>query len=76
MARPFIREPDLVEKLRAGKIVSAACTSCNLCYERSSEYSLRCWRKPRRNLLVNGALRIRERIRFRSGSDTTPGISA
>ncbi|MPZ68209.1 MAG: NADH:flavin oxidoreductase [Actinobacteria bacterium] len=62
MARPFIREPDLVEKLKAGRSVSAACTSCNLCYERGRDYSLRCWRKPRRYLLLNAGLRIKEAL--------------
>ena len=62
MSRPFIRQPDLVERLRTGRAVSAACTSCNLCYEHSPNYSLRCWRKPRRNLVHAAALRIRIRL--------------
>lgn len=70
MARPFIRQPDLVNKLAAGKVVSAACTSCNLCYERSPNYSLRCWRKPRYRLLVNAGLRVREAYRRRSWSSS------
>jgi 2,4-dienoyl-CoA reductase-like NADH-dependent reductase (Old Yellow Enzyme family) len=32
MSRPFIREPDLVEKLRKGITDRAACISCNQCW--------------------------------------------
>ena len=32
MSRPFIREPDLVEKLRKGISTAAACISCNQCF--------------------------------------------
>jgi 2,4-dienoyl-CoA reductase-like NADH-dependent reductase (Old Yellow Enzyme family) len=31
LSRPFIREPDLVNKLSAGQM-KAACVSCNLCF--------------------------------------------
>jgi 2,4-dienoyl-CoA reductase-like NADH-dependent reductase (Old Yellow Enzyme family) len=32
MSRPFIREPDLVDKFRKGLITQAACISCNQCF--------------------------------------------
>ncbi|MFN3466238.1 MAG: NADH:flavin oxidoreductase [Candidatus Brocadiales bacterium] len=32
MSRPFIREPDLVERLRKGLTDKAACISCNQCW--------------------------------------------
>ncbi|MEE9584249.1 MAG: NADH:flavin oxidoreductase, partial [Candidatus Brocadiales bacterium] len=32
MSRPFIREPDLVERLRKGLATKAACISCNQCW--------------------------------------------
>ncbi len=32
MSRPFIREPDLVEKIRKGLTDRAACISCNQCW--------------------------------------------
>lgn len=32
MSRPFIREPDLVERLRKGLTSKAACISCNQCW--------------------------------------------
>ena len=59
MARPFIREPDLVVKLHAGRRGPVACTSCNLCLMHESHHSLRCWRVPRRRLLEHALYRLR-----------------
>jgi 2,4-dienoyl-CoA reductase-like NADH-dependent reductase (Old Yellow Enzyme family) len=59
MARPFIREPDLVVKLHAGRRGPVACTSCNLCLMHESHHSLRCWRVPRRRLLEHALYRFR-----------------
>jgi 2,4-dienoyl-CoA reductase-like NADH-dependent reductase (Old Yellow Enzyme family) len=58
MARPFIREPDLVVRLKAGRRSAVACTSCNLCLMHESHHSLRCWRVPRRRLLQHAVYRI------------------
>ncbi len=33
MSRPFIREPDLVNRWQSGKLSNAACISCNNCIE-------------------------------------------
>jgi 2,4-dienoyl-CoA reductase-like NADH-dependent reductase (Old Yellow Enzyme family) len=43
MSRPFIREPDLVERLRAGQ-PAATCTSCGACQARDvfGKMMLRC----------------------------------
>jgi 2,4-dienoyl-CoA reductase-like NADH-dependent reductase (Old Yellow Enzyme family) len=59
MARPFIREPDLVLKLAEGRREPVACTSCNLCLMHESHHSLRCWRVPRRRLLEHAQYRMR-----------------
>src|ERR1700674_2315598 len=59
LARPFIREPDLVVKLAEGRRGSVDCTSCNLCLIHESHHSLRCWRIPRRRLLEHAVYRIR-----------------
>jgi 2,4-dienoyl-CoA reductase-like NADH-dependent reductase (Old Yellow Enzyme family) len=59
MARPFIREPDLVLKLAEGRRGPVACTSCNLCLMHESHHSLRCWRVPRRRLLEHAMYRMR-----------------
>ena len=59
LARPFIREPDLVIKIAEGRRGPVACTSCNLCLMHESHHSLRCWRIPRRRLLEHAVYRIR-----------------
>jgi 2,4-dienoyl-CoA reductase-like NADH-dependent reductase (Old Yellow Enzyme family) len=59
MARPFIREPDLVVRLAEGRRSAVACTSCNLCLMHESHHSLRCWRVPRRRLLEHALYRVR-----------------
>lgn len=59
LARPFIREPDLVVKLAEGRRGPVACTSCNLCLVHESHHSLRCWRVPRRRLLEHAVYRMR-----------------
>jgi 2,4-dienoyl-CoA reductase-like NADH-dependent reductase (Old Yellow Enzyme family) len=33
MSRPFIREPDLINRWKSGDLSKAACLSDNLCYE-------------------------------------------
>lgn len=44
MARPFIREPDLVRKLEAGRTGGMTCVSRNMCLAHDSFDPLRCWR--------------------------------
>lgn len=58
MARPFIREPDLVERLQSGAETSPACVSCNICLMHDEHHSLRCWRIPRKNLLEHARYRF------------------
>lgn len=58
LARPLIREPDLVAQLRNGRTGQVACTSCNLCLEHEGLHGLRCWRTPRRRLLQHAAIRL------------------
>ncbi len=58
LARPLIREPDLVLKLTAGRSGSVDCTSCNICLMHEGHHSLRCWRTPRHRLLQHGAYRL------------------
>lgn len=58
MARPLIREPDLVKQLSEGRTGRVDCTSCNLCLTHEGHHTLRCWRKPRRRLLRHAAYRL------------------
>lgn len=59
MARPLIREPDLVSQLAAGRSGRVDCTSCNLCMAHEGHHSLRCWRTPRRRLVAHAIYRLR-----------------
>lgn len=63
MARPFIREPDLVVKMAGGRRGPVECTSCNLCLTHESHHSLRCWRVPRGRLLEHAIYRFGGRFR-------------
>ena len=42
LCRPFIREPDLVNKFHRGEIDKVGCTSCNLCGSPRRRGKLRC----------------------------------
>jgi 2,4-dienoyl-CoA reductase-like NADH-dependent reductase (Old Yellow Enzyme family) len=58
LARPLIREPDLVSQLAAGRTSAFDCTSCNICLMHEGQHSLRCWRTPRHRLLAHAAFRL------------------
>lgn len=58
MARPFIREPDLVLKLQSGAAEAPACVSCNICLMHDEHHALKCWRTPRMNLLEHARYRF------------------
>ena len=53
MARPFIREPDLVRKLAAGRTGGVECVSCNMCLAHDGFDPLRCWRTSPRSVGVH-----------------------
>jgi 2,4-dienoyl-CoA reductase-like NADH-dependent reductase (Old Yellow Enzyme family) len=46
LARPFVREPDLVNKIARGRRGPVACVSCNICFLHEGIDPLRCWRTP------------------------------
>lgn len=46
MARPFVREPDLANKIAQGRRGPVGCVSCNICFLHEGIDSLRCWRTP------------------------------
>jgi 2,4-dienoyl-CoA reductase-like NADH-dependent reductase (Old Yellow Enzyme family) len=58
MARPLIREPDIVRQIESGREGPVCCTSCNLCLIHEGHHSLRCWRVPRRRLLEHAVYRL------------------
>ena len=53
MARPFIREPDLVRKLEGGRTGGVECVSCNMCLAHDGYDPLQCWRDNPRNVAVH-----------------------
>jgi len=46
MARPFVREPDLVNTIAQGRRGAVDCVSCNICFRHEGIDPLRCWRTP------------------------------
>jgi len=46
LARPFVREPDLVNKIAKGRRGPVDCVSCNICFLHEGIDPLRCWRTP------------------------------
>ncbi|WP_420638651.1 NADH:flavin oxidoreductase [Candidatus Poriferisocius sp.] len=63
LARPLIREPDLIAQIEAGRRGRLDCTSCNLCLENEGHHHLQCWRTPRVRLLHAAAMHLRRRLR-------------
>lgn len=47
MSRPFIREPDLVKKMRENPAYQPKCVSCSICYLKIKHYPLKCHLKRR-----------------------------
>jgi 2,4-dienoyl-CoA reductase-like NADH-dependent reductase (Old Yellow Enzyme family) len=58
LARPFIREPDLVDQIRGGREGQLDCTSCNLCLVHEGHHALQCWRTPRVRLIQHAMYRL------------------
>ncbi|MDA0261056.1 MAG: NADH:flavin oxidoreductase [Proteobacteria bacterium] len=50
MSRPFIREPDLPNRIKSGKRGLVDCVSCNICLQHELTDPLQCWRKSNRLL--------------------------
>jgi 2,4-dienoyl-CoA reductase-like NADH-dependent reductase (Old Yellow Enzyme family) len=63
LARPLIREPELVRRLESGWRGQVACVSCNICLMHEDHHSLRCWRVPRRRLVEHAVYRLRGNFR-------------
>jgi 2,4-dienoyl-CoA reductase-like NADH-dependent reductase (Old Yellow Enzyme family) len=58
MARPLIREPDLVAQIAAGREGQVDCTSCNLCLIHEGHHPLQCWRTPKTRLVAHAIYRL------------------
>ena len=66
MARPFIREPDIPNQVRAGRRGLVNCVSCNICGEHDGHHPLQCWRTPKRRLLHHLMLRAAHALGLRA----------
>ena len=44
LSEPFIREPNLVEKIKLQKTNQVACVSCNMCFKHEGYHQTQCWR--------------------------------
>jgi len=64
MARPFVREPDLVNKIANGRRGNVACVSCNICFLHEGSDPLRCWRTPSAMLAHVYKYYVRDKIRM------------
>jgi 2,4-dienoyl-CoA reductase-like NADH-dependent reductase (Old Yellow Enzyme family) len=58
LARPLIRQPDLVRRFEAGQTEAASCVSCNICMMHEGVHPLKCWRDSSRDLLVHALYRV------------------
>jgi len=74
LARPFIREPDLVRTFETGREQPVACTSCNLCITHSGHHPVQCWRTPRTRLVAHALYRMRGGFRSGIGSGQLPRL--
>ena len=70
LARPFIRQPDLVRRIEHGLRRRVDCTSCNICIMHSGHHPLQCWRSPRDQLIRHTFMRAAGE--FRGGSGQKP----
>jgi 2,4-dienoyl-CoA reductase-like NADH-dependent reductase (Old Yellow Enzyme family) len=65
LGRPLIREPGLVNEIRAGRRGLVDCTSCNICAMHEGIDSLRCWRTSNRLLLRHAVARASGRLLYK-----------
>jgi 2,4-dienoyl-CoA reductase-like NADH-dependent reductase (Old Yellow Enzyme family) len=73
MARPLIREPELVRKMEAGWRGQVDCVSCNICLMHEDHHSLRCWRVPRRRLVHHAVYRFGGGFKAGLWKEPSPG---
>jgi 2,4-dienoyl-CoA reductase-like NADH-dependent reductase (Old Yellow Enzyme family) len=65
LARPLIREPDLVREIEAGRTGLVDCTSCNICLMHEGVHSLQCWRLNNRDLLRHAYYRFSGKLLYK-----------
>jgi 2,4-dienoyl-CoA reductase-like NADH-dependent reductase (Old Yellow Enzyme family) len=63
LARPLIREPDLVSQIQAGRRGLVDCVSCNICLMHDGRDALQCWRTSKRDLARHAVQRVTGQLR-------------
>ena len=63
LARPLIREPDLVNQVQAGRRGLVDCVSCNICLMHDGRDTLRCWRADKKDLARHALQRVTGQLR-------------
>ena len=63
LARPLIREPDLVRTIEAGRTGAVDCTSCNICIQHEGVHPLQCWRQSNKELLRHAYYRFSGKLK-------------
>ncbi|MSP52574.1 MAG: hypothetical protein EXQ91_09370, partial [Alphaproteobacteria bacterium] len=63
LARPFIREPDLPNQIKAGRRGLVDCVSCNVCAEHEGIHATQCWRTPKHKLLEHLMFRVTQKFK-------------
>jgi 2,4-dienoyl-CoA reductase-like NADH-dependent reductase (Old Yellow Enzyme family) len=74
LARPFVREPDLVNQIAHGRRGPVGCISCNICFLHEGIDPLRCWRTPSAMLAHIYKHYLKAGRRFETGS-TKPRVA-
>lgn len=59
MSRPFIRQPDLPNRIKAGQRGLVDCVSCNICLEHELTDPTQCWRVDKRLLFKHAWWKLR-----------------
>jgi 2,4-dienoyl-CoA reductase-like NADH-dependent reductase (Old Yellow Enzyme family) len=67
LARPLIREPDLVQRLTQDPEAVPKCVSCNICIMHDEHHWLRCWRDPKGRLALHAWYRLTGEFAHGSG---------
>lgn len=62
MARPFIREPDFPNQVKAGRRGMVDCVSCNICSAHEGIDPVQCWRTDKFKLFEHLMYRIKTRL--------------
>ena len=64
LARPLIREPDLPNQLKNGRVGEFDCVSCNICFLHEGIHGTKCWRKKLKFIFQHIYLKIFSKLKI------------